>query len=122
MMETIYLGDWSNDNWDGKKGKKALLEDFNIDIDVLKDVSILLAYYRYYDYSGDAYVLFIHNDILYEVHGGHCSCYGLEGQWEPEETTAESIEYRMNNGILGLDYNKDTFRTELRQVLRELNE
>lgn len=35
-------------------------------------------------YDGDAWVLFEKDGQLYEVHGGHCSCYGLEGQWVPE--------------------------------------
>lgn len=28
---------------------------------------------------------------LYEVHGSHCSCYGFEGQFTPEETTFEYL-------------------------------
>jgi hypothetical protein len=28
---------------------------------------------------------------LYEVHGGHCSCYGFEDQFEPKETTVKYL-------------------------------
>lgn len=31
---------------------------------------------------------------LYEVNGGHCSCYGLEGQWEPAETSVAALKMR----------------------------
>lgn len=50
---------------------------------------ILYADYEYENYSGDAYVLGFDKEMgekgtWFEVHGSHCSCYGLEGQWEPE--------------------------------------
>jgi hypothetical protein len=64
------------------------------------DDEILLASYEYEDYSGDAFVLFERNGVLYEVHGGHCSCYGLEDQWEPEETTWEALALR-ESGVYG---------------------
>lgn len=38
-------------------------------------------------YDGSAYVLFEKNNKLFEVYGGHCSCFGLEGQFNPEEIT-----------------------------------
>lgn len=47
-------------------------------------VDILYATYTYENWEGDSYVLFAKDGYLYEVHASHCSCYGLEGQWEPE--------------------------------------
>jgi len=52
---------------------------------------MLFAVYNQGGYDGDAFVLFRQNGILYEVNASHCSCYGLEGQWRPEETTAKSL-------------------------------
>lgn len=51
-----------------------------------KQYKILYADYTYENYSGDAYVLGFDKEQnkFFEVHGSHCSCYGLEGQWEPE--------------------------------------
>lgn len=46
---------------------------------------VLLAWYEYEDYSGSARVVYRRGDDYYEVTGGHCSCYGLEDQWEPEK-------------------------------------
>lgn len=46
---------------------------------------VLWADYTYEDYSGDALVIYRQGDRVFEVTGGHCSCCGLEGQWEPEE-------------------------------------
>lgn len=51
-----------------------------------KNLKILYADYTYEDYTGDAYVLGYNKEKKkwFEVHGSHCSCYGLEGQWEEE--------------------------------------
>lgn len=80
---SIYYGDF------------GCLEDvvtqFDIQITDLDYAEILFAYYMCEDYSGTAFVLFRRNGKLYEVNGSHCSCYGLEGQWEPEETFVEAI-------------------------------
>ena len=86
-----------------------------------KSINILFAYYTYEDYNGRAFVLFERDGKLYEVNGGHCSCYGLEEQWEPEETTIEDLKYRMTNGELGYDSydNENYFRDELREYIKE---
>lgn len=76
------------------------------------NVNILLASYTYEDYSGDAFVLYEKDGKLFEVHGGHCSCYGLEGQWEPEETTVEALRHRLEKG-----YGMEAYVDELKQVL-----
>lgn len=55
---------------------------------------IIFSYYSYEDYEGDAFVLYHKDGRLFEVHGGHCSCYGLEGQWDPEETTYAALSMR----------------------------
>lgn len=51
-----------------------------------KEFKLLYADYTYEDDSGDAYVLGYDKSKkqFFEVHGGHCSCYGLEGQWDVE--------------------------------------
>lgn len=70
--------------------------EFGISEEQLEGIEILYAYYSYEDYSGDALVIFRKEDKLYEVNGSHCSCHGLEDQWEPEETTAEALLARPN--------------------------
>lgn len=58
------------------------------------DAEILLAYYGYGSYCGASFVIYRQNGNLYEVNGSHCSCNGLEGQWEPEETTVTALRMR----------------------------
>ena len=65
---------------------------------------LLYADYTYEDYSGDAYVLGYDKEKkqFFEVHGSHCSCYGLEGQWGEEyyedvKQLQAAIERRFSN-------------------------
>lgn len=108
----MFLHDWApgSDNYRGA-GLAGLKADFEIGDDALLGVEILLASYTYESYSGDAFVLFSRDGKLWEVNGSHCSCYGLEGQWEPEETSVESIERRISTGRF------DNIRQELAAVL-----
>lgn len=73
-----------------------VLSQFSISKNDLKGCEVVFAYYTYEDYSGDALVILRdpHNGTFYEVNGGHCSCYGLEGQWEMEETTMDVMMQR----------------------------
>jgi hypothetical protein len=86
---------------------------FDSSADVAKefdaDVSgcdILLAVYATESYEGSSWVVFRSADgTLFEVNGGHCSCNGLEGQWEPEATTAADIRFRFEKGTsCGMGY------------------
>ncbi|MGL5284386.1 MAG: hypothetical protein ACRC8W_22010 [Plesiomonas shigelloides] len=85
-MASIYLYNWA------ETGLKGMCSDFDIKPETLSDIEILFAAYEYEDYDGSAFVLFKQDGKLYEVNGGHCSCYGLEGQWEPEETSVEYLK------------------------------
>lgn len=100
-MTGIYLHDWAGGN------PATILEDFGVPLDTLDGAEVLVASYSYEDYSGDAYVLFRRDGKLFEATGSHCSCYGLsenhydgncKSQWEPEETTAEAVLHRVNEG------------------------
>lgn len=88
-------------------------------VDNLEGCNILFAWYGNGSYDGSAFVLFERDGQLYEVNGGHCSCYGLEEQWDPELTTVEALEYRIREGGLGNDtYTDDgVFEVELLYVL-----
>lgn len=114
MVSDFHQG-WSLDE---EKLAEVMQEDRWKSID-----EVLLASYTYEDYSGDAFVLFRKGDKLYEVNGGHCSCYGLEGQWEPEETNVEALRHRLEKGDLGYEgwrEKHNVFADELKQILDKL--
>lgn len=79
-----------------------------------KNLNILFASYGRANYEGDAWVLFEKDGKLFEVNGSHCSCYGLEGQWSPEEVVLKELENRLINGTFGEDdWTDNNFKEEL---------
>lgn len=71
-----------------------IIANYDAPKDALDGAEVLLAWYGYGDYDGASFVLYRKDGKLWEVNGGHCSCYGLEGQWDPEETTVEALRKR----------------------------
>lgn len=86
MRNNMYLGNVEN--------KEDIAREFQIEATELDGCKIIFAAYTYEDYSGSALVIYQKGDKLYEVNGSHCSCNGLEGQWEPEETSFEVLKIR----------------------------
>lgn len=77
----------------------SVRREFEISDDDLRDTDeVIVASYEYSNYSGSAFVLFVRDGELFEAHGSHCSCYGLEGQWSPELVTVEDLRFRAENG------------------------
>lgn len=72
----------------GDDEKAALLEKLN-------HFDILIAYESVGSWGCDSSSWFLLREKstgrLLESHGSHCSCYGFEGQWDPEETTLEHL-------------------------------
>lgn len=89
-------------------------------LQAMKGIKILFASYGTDNYSGDAFVLYSKNGELYESTGGHCSCYGLEGQWGEDLTPVvlSELENRLVKGTFGQDdYSGNTFSNELKEFL-----
>lgn len=133
----IFLNDWSQDHvtsgWreDDNTPIKQVAYDFQVDIEFLEELNILVATYTYQNYEGSAFVLYESNGKLYEVNGSHCSCYGLEGQWIPEEASLDEMEHRLTEGTFGRSYGsydwdtdsytyENVFAEELLEVVRQL--
>ena len=80
----------------------AYFQEFKSDNDIEEQfgvrlkpgTKVLLAWYGYGSYCGEALVIFRKDGKLYEVNASHCSCFGLEGQWTPEETTLDALRMR----------------------------
>jgi hypothetical protein len=71
-----------------------IIDHYAAPTDALKGAKLYLAWYGYGDYCGSSIVIFKKDGKLYEVNGSHCSCNGLEGQWEPEETSWSALAKR----------------------------
>lgn len=102
----------------GDFGNRTDVED-QFGTKLAEDAYILVAVYDGYDYEGSAFVLFLEGDKLYEVHGSHCSCYGLEDQWQPEETDWKSILHRLEKGDLFWGFG--SYNEQIQERLKYLN-
>jgi len=117
MTMGLWLGEWAEA---GKNNVANLDREFEMRTG-LDDSQVLLAWYGGGLYEGNAFVLFEKDGRLYEVNAGHCSCSGLEGQWDPEETSVSALRYRVANGTLGHSaiFRENYFADELIEVLDE---
>jgi len=93
-MVKKYLGDFENfqdvcNNFNEKGHEVNINEE-----------DIIIASYDCPPYEGSAFVLFKRDGKYYEVNGSHCSCYGLEGQWQPEEVHLDSLYQRAKFGYI----------------------
>ena len=103
MKYNVYMGEFSS--WDDVK------EEFQID---LPEPDIVFAMYEVPGYDGYAEVFFKSYGVWKYVSGSHCSCYGLEGQWEEEDfepaVYLEAIRQGKNTNPLGDDYANKEFK------------
>ena len=92
-----------------------MMANFEINDEVLGDAVIIAAVYDNEGYDGTAMVVLRKEGKLYEVHGSHCSCNGLEGQWDLEETSYEALMDRLEKTK---DYQIERFGEAFEQGLR----
>jgi hypothetical protein len=87
----MYFGEFKN--------KSDICEQFRISD---FDGTVLLAVYNQEDYEGSAEVIFVNGGQIYMVQGSHCSCCGLEDQWEPVEMSVDGLRHiiEKGNGLL----------------------
>ena len=85
-MNDIYNGNFQS--WDDVAREFGDTWDTPLNI---PEPDVLYAEYDIDGYEGSAWVIYRDEDKYFLVEGGHCSCYGLEGQWNPEECTKETL-------------------------------
>lgn len=112
-MTPVFIDLFSNSN--------EVFDSFLCSTSERDGVNILLAVYSNEDYSGSAFVLYEKDGRIYEVNGSHCSCYGLEGQWNPSLVSIKELKNRIENGNLGSgEYGSPVFSNQLTGILNEL--
>lgn len=89
-MKNVYDGGFAD--------RERMMEAFEVSEKELEGYNVVYAYYEDDCYDGSAFVLLEKNGEYFEVNGSHCSCYGLEGQFDLEATTAEALKHRADEG------------------------
>lgn len=111
----LYTGSFSS--------RLEIEKEYNIQLD--PDIEILVAWYGVGNYEGESFVLFRQNGKLFEVNASHCSCYGLEDKWEPEETSVAALILRFKPGgqfAYAGDEERIQFSQEMRHVIAMLKQ
>lgn len=100
----MYYGDFTE--W------TDVLSDFCVDApDVMGAIPIFAAY-SIDGYDGSASVVYVKDGKFWLVEGSHCSCFGLEGQWEPEEMSYEALKHLAEKGKYSFsEYSKEFIAT-----------
>jgi hypothetical protein len=92
-MKTFYSGDFAG--WPQKNIKQHLIDAYQANKDMVDAFDIIVAWQDEGPYGCDSSSFFLlkkkKTGQLFEVHGSHCSCYGFEGQFQPEPTTAKYL-------------------------------
>jgi hypothetical protein len=94
--------------------------------DDLENIVFLIAYESVGSWGCDSSSFFLmykkDDGNLYENRGSHCSCYGFEGQWEPEETSVDYLESaNFDFWPGGYDYQSDANRTAVMRYINNIN-
>lgn len=93
-MTQLFLEDLANMN--EEEIRKHLAYEYEAKQEEIDRFDILIAYESVGSWGCDSSSFFLLRDRvtgeLFENHGSHCSCYGFEGQFEPEETTVEYLK------------------------------
>ena len=118
----IYVELWS------EGGFQEMASDFNLGKDQIKELQegfeIIHACYLNEDYSGEAFVIARSraDGSLFEVNACHCSCNGLEAQWEMESTDIDSLIHRHQaKALLGIDQGSGASWLRSMECERELS-
>lgn len=82
---------------EGFSNIEDIIKEFEITMENLEGCEILYAAYETGMCDGSALVLFKKNDELFVVEASHCSCYGLEGQWDPVLTNEVVLKKEVNS-------------------------
>ena len=106
--------------------KEHISCSYEVDINEVNKYEILIAYESVGNWGCDSSSWFLLREIdsgeLFEIHGGDCSCFGFEGQFEPEETTLEYLQsdkFYFNCG--GYDDNDQENEAKVKEYLKNMS-
>ena len=103
--------------------RKSIASSYEITEEELDKYDILLAYQSVGSWGCDSMAHLImrrkEDDALMYNQGSHCSCYGFEDQFEPEETSKEELQrYSFYAG--GYDNNEDSNQKAMKDFIETL--
>ena len=122
-MEQLFLQDL--EGFTDAEVRSHIQSSYDAAPHVLDNFDILIAYESVGSWGCDSSSFFLlrnkSTNELFENHGSHCSCYGFEGQFEPDKTTIEyltSTKFNFCSG--GYDDDDEKHQMQVREYLQRL--
>lgn len=102
-----------------------VMENYIAKKEDIEKYEFLIAYESVGSWGCDSSSFFLLKDKItgkiFENHGSHCSCYGFEGQWTPEETTVEYLQSdKFYFGCGGYDNSEEFNRSTVMDYIKRL--
>ena len=98
MENRIYedcFADWNDTLMQHSDGYETLDAEFKN----MGEPTFVFSVYEQGGYEGDCFVIYSYDGVeFFMTSGSHCSCFGLEGQWSPDETTYEALRHIFTEG------------------------
>ena len=99
LIDKIVNGDFMSRDEQISQYQQYFDSSYNYDtreydtVEMPDHLHIFWSHYTYEDYSGYGEVWGFNTDtqMFFSVSGSHCSCYGLEGQWDEEPYTYDEM-------------------------------
>jgi hypothetical protein len=88
-MKALHLGQLKD--MTAAEVRAHMISAFQITKDDLAPYQVLIAFEWDGGYEEANWFLLRKGKRLFENHASHCSCYGFEGQFEPEQTTLKYL-------------------------------
>lgn len=102
-----------------------IVRDYEANKKLVNKFKVLIAYESVGSWGCDSSSWFLLKEKstgkLFETHGSHCSCYGFEGQFEPEETNLEYLKSEKFYFSCGAyDDNADETRQKVKEFISKM--
>ena len=99
MEDRVYIGDFSGWGHDEENTWGSVCSQFQIS---MPEPRFVFAAYETPNYEGYATVITSEDGQTFDlVEGSHCSCYGLEGQYETTEHAADEVLHMIKAADFG---------------------
>lgn len=120
-MNQLFLADL--DQMTDTEVRRHLMDQYEAGAGELDLYDILVAYEEQEGYESSSFFLLQRraDEVFFENHASHCSCYGYEGRFTPEETTLAYLQSdKFSSGIYS--YGRDKYDEQVKMFIAGLTE
>lgn len=120
-MKQLFLADL--DQMTDTEVRRHIIRQYEAGLSEVEAYDILVAYEEQEGYESSSFFLLQRraDGVFFENHASHCSCYGYEGRFTPEETTLEYLKSdKFSSGIYA--YGRDKYDEQVKVFIAGFTE